>query len=470
MTPPGVRGGELQSFARPLVIAANRLPVRFEPATDRWLCAPGGLVSALRPVAARQGARWVGWNDSAAPLPVLDGLDLAPLRLEPHCADAYYSGCANRTLWPALHGKRAAVEQRPEWWRAYLEVNDLFAKRIATVAPRDSLVWLQDYHLLTCPGLLAKMRPDLTIGLFLHTPVADPGMLVALDRYDAIQHGLGSVALIGTQTDSDAASIRSLVAGSQARVSTYPISIDVDQVRRVAADPLVRALGRSLRAELGGGRRILLGVDRLDYTKGIPERLLAFRHLLETGAVSADDVVFVQIAAPSRQEVPAYRRLVDNVAEITASFVDLTSSRGEPSVHLISDNMPFEEVVGYYLAADIAVVTPHRDGMNLVCKEFMVARGGDPVSLVLSEGAGAVRELREFADVVDGSDSASVATGLTRALRRAPAEAARRSRSSAGYIASHDVHRWAGEYLGDLGRFAICGARAERRAVRPTAR
>jgi trehalose-6-phosphate synthase len=228
------------------------------------------------------------------------------------------------------------------------------------------------------------------------------------------------------------------------------VSIDVGSVVQLARDRAVRLRSAQLRNQFGAGRTIVLGVDRLDYTKGILERLSAFEKLLELGLVSADDVVLVQIAPPTRTEVAAYRDLADRVRSRVRSInLRFSSCRG-PAVVLRHESLPFHDVVAHYLAADVAMVTPVCDGMNLVAKEYAVARAGDPVCLVLGVGAGAVEELGSHAVVVDASDPLDLAAGLHESLHLGRADRIARSTALGRIVASHDVHAWAGQFLDDL--------------------
>ena len=441
-----------------LVVVSNRLPVRFVETSGRWLPAPGGLVSALRPVLDRHNGTWVGSKQTPRPLPRLASMVLEGVSLLSDTAKAYYAGYANSVLWPALHGMHDRIVDRHGWWDAYRTVNERFADEVARVARPAANVWIQDYHLLLLPALLAERRPDLGIGLFLHTPVADVATIESLEHGDELLAGIAGAALVGTQRASDTEHLRLLLASHGRRhdttistqVRTHPISIDVERVVALAHDRAVREEAARLRTHVAARRRIVLGVDRMDYTKGILERLAAFEHLLDVGLVSADAVVLIQIAVPSRTEIPAYRALAQRVqAQVQAINQRHVSSNG-PAVELISNDLAFRDVVAYYLAADTAMVTPLRDGMNLVAKEFATARAGDPVSLVLSHGAGAADELGAHATLVEAADPVDLAAGLQEALQLPTANRVARSTELGRIIASHDVHAWADDFLVDL--------------------
>ncbi len=441
-----------------LVVVASRLPVHCPESSGRSVTSPGGLVSALQPVLARRAGMWIGWNPSPRPLPRIGPINIKGVALPTDIADEYYAGYSNRVLWPALHGMADRVESQPGWWEAYRTANQIFADVVARVAVRGAIVWVHDYHFLLLPSLLAARRPDLGIGLFLHTPVADVGVIDRLEHRDELLAGISGARLVGTQRASDASNLESLL-GSYARrsvvpfrtvVKAHPISLDVERIVDLAHDPDVRNQARSITTNLGAGRRIVLSVDRLDYTKGVLERLTAFEKLLELGLVSADDVMLIQVAVPSRIAVPAYRELAERVkAQVRRINSRYPTHRGS-AIELICEDLPLSDVVALYLAAEIAMVTPLRDGMNLVAKEFAIARAGDPVGLVLATGAGAADELGADAVLVDATDPVDLAAGLNEALHLGVAERVRRSTALGHSIAARDVHAWAAEFLEDL--------------------
>ena len=412
----------------------------------------------MAPVLERYNGIWVGCNDSEQSVPTVGSVTLHGVALAATLAKGFRR-FANRTLWPALHGMGEHVEQREQWWEAYRAANEIFAGEVARIARRDATVWVQDYHLLLVPAMLERLRPYLAIGLFIHTPVADPAMIAGLDRSDELLRAMSAVSLIGTQRVSDAEHLRLLLSTREqrgaswaTRVQAHPVSIDVDRVVTLAQDPAVNERAGWVRDRVAGGRRIILGVDRVDYTKGLQQRLSAFEQLLALGAVSPDDVVFIQIASPSRTDVPAYRELGRQL-KTQADLINTRylSSKG-PVVQLISDNVAFREVVAFYLAAEVAVVTPHRDGMNLVAKEFVTARGGDAVSLVLSVGAGAVDELGQHVVLVDSADTVDIAAAIYEALNTSDIDRRNRSSALARIVAARNVHDWADGFVNELNR------------------
>ncbi|MEU4626835.1 trehalose-6-phosphate synthase, partial [Actinoplanes sp. NPDC023801] len=316
------------------VVVANRLPV--DEITDddgqrRWERSPGGLVSALQPVVRQMRGAWVGWTGSAgeAPEPFdIDGMQLRPVPLSAEEVDRYYEGQSNATIWPLFHDLVEQPTHRREWRQAYEAVNRRFARAAAEVAAPDATVWVHDYQLLLVPAMLRELRPDVRIGFFLHIPFPPVELFMQLPRRRELLKGLLGADVVGFQGALAAQNFLRLtgqllglepkddrveVDGRTVVARAFPISIDFAEVDQLAADPAVQQRARQLRTELGGDRRLLLGVDRLDYTKGIEQRLEAYHDLLADGEISNDDVVLVQVATPSRQRIAQYQQLRERV-------------------------------------------------------------------------------------------------------------------------------------------------------------
>ncbi len=454
-----------------LVVVANRLPVHRVSAggADRavWETSPGGLVSALVPTLLGRSVAWVGWTgDPCDPEPpfVHDGMTLVPVEMTDGEIRSFYNGFSNGTLWPLYHDAIQPSEFHREWWRSYRAVNQRFAHHAAAVAGPGATVWVHDYQLQLVPSMLRSIRPDVRIGFFLHIPFPPQELFMRLPwRYELIEGMLGA-DVVGFQVPVAAQNFavlaRRLVAargslpqlslrGRQIRVAAFPISIDVDRIEAIAARPEVVAEAAELRTRLGAPRVVLLGVDRLDYTKGIEARLRAYRELLQDGLVTPGDCVLVQIAVPSRSDVPAYGderdRIERLVGEINGDYGDV----GRPAVHYLHRGFSTEELVALYRAADVMLVTPYRDGMNLVAKEYVAARLDDPGTLVLSEFAGAAREL-SGAVLANPHDTASVKEAIVAAIRTSEHDAHRRMRSNRRAIRRWTVHDWSRSFLAAL--------------------
>ena len=454
----------------PVVVVANRLPV--DQITDpdgstRWQRSPGGLVTALEPFVAGRGGAWVGWSGSAgeAPEPFESGgMSLVPVPLSEEEVDRYYEGMSNASLWPLYHDVVEKPEYHRTWWDTYVQVNKRFTERAAEVAAEGAIVWVHDYQLQLVPAMLRQQRPDLTIGFFLHIPFPPYELFTQLPWRSAIVEGLLGADLVGFQRPAAAANFVQLARRLHdlpARASTieydgrtvtaraFPISIDVKAFEELANRPDVVKRAEEIRAELGNPRKIILGVDRLDYTKGIAVRLNAFQELLEDGVVEVPDTVMVQVATPSRERVEHYVHMRETIEQQVGHVNGVFGTLGGPAVHYINQSVPREELAALYRAADVMLVTPYRDGMNLVAKEYVAARSDLGGTLVLSEFAGAAAELKQ-AFLVNPHDIAGVKNQLVRALRIEPAEAARRMRAMRRHLARNDLEHWANSFFDAL--------------------
>jgi trehalose 6-phosphate synthase len=453
------------------VVVANRLPVDEVVSDDgerSWVRSPGGLVSALQPIARRSDGAWVGWTGGAgsAPEPFdLDGMYLRPVPLSAEDIDLYYEGQSNSTIWPLFHDAVEQPTHRRAWRVAYEAVNRRFAEAAAEVAGPGATVWVHDYQLLLVPAMLRTLRPDLRIGFFLHIPFPPVELFMQLPRRAELLRGLLGADLVGFQRPLAAQNFLQLAArllgldpgadhveyeGRTITARAFPISIDVTEIEELAADPAVQAKAQQLRKELGGERRILLGVDRLDYTKGIEQRLEAYGELLAEDALSNDDVVLVQVATPSRMRVLEYQQLRERVerevGRINGEFGDV----GRIPVHYLFQSRDRDELVALYLAADVMLVTPLRDGMNLVAKEYVAARTDEQGALVLSEFTGAAAEL-DKAYLINPYDSEDIKRAILEALAAGPDELSSRMRPMRAQIETYDLNRWAKDFLEALG-------------------
>ncbi len=453
------------------VVVANRLPV--DRVTDangsvRWRRSPGGLVTALAPDMRAYNGAWVGWTGSPddAPEPFQsEDMELVPVPLSGRDIRLYYEGFSNATLWPLYHDVIVPAEYHREWWDAYVRVNRRFAEAAASIAARDAVVWVQDYQLQLVPQMLRAARADLKIGFFLLIPFPPVELFAQLPWRRQILDGLLGADLVGFQR---AGAVDNFVAlcslftestdagdgvvdhgGRKVRARAFPISIEVEEVERLASDPAVQARSREIREEIGSPEHVLLGVDRLDYTKGIRHRLQAWSEMLADGDVTPDEAVFVQVATPSRERVEAYQILRDDV-ELRVGRINGDYGRiGTPAVHYLHSSYERPELVALLRAADVMVVTPLRDGMNLVAKEYVIARTDLQGALVLSEFAGAADEL-DGAFLVNPHDIDGLKRIMLTAMRIDPAEAEDRMRRLREHVVTHDVNRWAREFLETL--------------------
>jgi len=450
--------------APPLVAVSNRLPV--ERARAGWRPTAGGLVSALRPaLEARRGA-WVGWDGGVSGLPRrVEGLEveLGPLELDRPTLGGYYHGFSNRTLWPLLHGlvEQSLFERR--WWDAYTSANERFAAAALDHVGRrgDALLWVHDYHLMLVPALLRRHTGDCPIGFFLHVPFPAPELFARLPWREQLIDGLLGADVIAFQTEEyrdnfartclrlrrDVAYDEGLLRlpdGRTVVTAAHPISIDADALARDARTPGVERSLATLRHQFAT-RRVLLGVDRLDYTKGILERLHAIELLLEQRPQLRRGLAVVQIAVPSRGEVREYRELRRQVeAEVGRINGRFTEPAADVPVHYLFRGVRHDRLLAYYRLADVCLVTPLRDGMNLVAKEFVIAQDASDQTgvLVLSEFTGAAEELHE-ALPCNPFDVDGLASTIELALELDEQDRRQRLARMATTVHDHDVFAWA---------------------------
>ena len=462
----------------PFVVVANRLPLDRVAEPDGsvdWRPSPGGLVTALEPVMQRNQGTWVGWpgtpDEELSPFDAA-GMELVPVTLSTEEVTDYYEGFSNATLWPLYHDLTAVPQFERRWWEAYRGVNRRFADVVADAAGERAVVWVHDYQLQLVPGLLRARRPDLRIGFFNHIPFPGYEIYSQLPWRRHVIEGLLGADLLGFQRRDDASNFlracRRLTGartrgsvielpskadgragGRQLRAGSFPISIDTAGLEALARRDDIQARARELRAELGDPQVVLLGVDRLDYTKGILHRLRAYGELLDDGDLDPREAVLVQVASPSRERVEEYQRLRDEVEGIVGRINGDHSSVGRTAIRYLHQFFSKEEMAALYLAADVMLVTPLRDGMNLVAKEYVACRFDLRGALVLSEFTGAADELRQ-AFLVNPYDIDGTKATILQAARVSPKEAARRMQPLRRRVIEFDVHHWANTFLGAL--------------------
>ncbi|MDA7566038.1 trehalose-6-phosphate synthase, partial [Pontimonas sp.] len=447
-----------------LVVVSNRLPIAYQLEADGQKVAslsPGGLVAALGPALAGKGVTWVGWDGTAdgseEPLDV-EGFRIEPVSLTAELIEGHYEGLSNSTLWPLFHNVGVPAQFSASWWDSYERANEAFAERVAMVSSEGAIVFVQDYHLMLVPALLRKRRPDLTIGYFHHIPFPPSDTMAALEQRALVLEGLFGADIVGFQRQRDvdafqenAASIGVHAPGNRrVRIAAYPISIDTAGVSELAQSLKVQARASELRKGWGHPAHVFLGVDRLDYTKGIPERLQAFEELLASGAASARDTVFVQAGSPSRESVEQYQALSAEIDEIVTR-VNATYPSGQErgAIVYLRENLPRDEMLALFVAADVMVVTSLADGMNLVAKEFVACRSDDSGALVLSTEAGAAEAMSE-ALLVNPFSRAEIVEALEASLKLGAEDAGRRMAALRQEVAANDVARWARAIVGDL--------------------
>ncbi len=459
--------------AADLVILANRLPVdQVQTSTGEigWRRSPGGLVSALDPVMRTHDGAWIGWPgvaDNGTPLApfVEDGLTLVPVGLSEQEVEEFYEGFCNATLWPLYHDVVAPPEFHREWWDSYRQVNRRFAERAAEIAAPGATVWVHDYQLQLVPQMLRELRPDVAIGFFLHIPFPPQELFSQLPWRRELLEGLLGADLVGFQRAGAAANfvrmVKSLVGlrthrtlvqtddGRFVRAAAFPISIDVQHFETLAGSDSVVQRAAQIRQALGNPERILLGIDRLDYTKGIHPRLRAYAELVAEGHFRIGESIFVQVATPSRERVQQYQVLRDRVDQLVGRVNGDLGVIGRPAISYLHASFPQHEMAALYRAADIMVVTPFRDGMNLVAKEYVACRLEGDGALVLSEFAGAADEFKQ-AWLVNPYDINGMKATILEAAGADEKERSRRMRALRRTLRDNDVSQWASTFLGAL--------------------
>jgi len=484
MAPRGGRDPKASRFGdSDFVVVANRLPVdleRLPDGTTSFKRSPGGLVTALEPLLRRRRGAWVGWpgvvhddvDVDVEPI-VQEDLRLIPVRLSADDVAQYYEGFSNATLWPLYHDVIVKPIYHRDWWERYVEVNRRFAEATSRTVARGGTVWVQDYQLQLVPKMLRTLRPDVTIGFFLHIPFPPVELFMQIPwRTEIIEGLLGadlvgfhlaggaqnflilSRRLLGANTSRGSVGVRSRFGHVEleernVRVGAFPISIDSGELDQTARGRKIRRRAQEIRAEVGDPRKVLLGVDRLDYTKGIDVRLHAFSELLAEGRAKRDDTVLIQLATPSRERVESYQILRNDIEREVGHINGEYAEVGHPVVHYLHRPVPRDELIAFFVASDVMLVTPLRDGMNLVAKEYVACRSDLGGALVLSEFTGAAAELRQ-AYLVNPHDLEGVKDAIEAALNQPAEEGRRRMRALRRQVLAHDVDRWARSFLDAL--------------------
>lgn len=458
-----------------VIIVSNRLPVSVKRVDGKLEYYPsvGGLATGLSSYANNRRNKWIGWPGIADDeLSEQDRIDITqelkkhncyPVFLTKKQLDDFYNGFSNSLLWPAFHELPVKSQATPAHWNAYKRVNQLFAETVFTLSAPGSTVWVHDYQLLLLPTMLRTRRPKDKIGFFLHIPFPNAETFTTIPHHQQLLNGLLGSDLVGFHTESYVQNFldccqqtgaglvgtRKLILPDRViRVTDFPMGIDYGKFARATKQRAVRTEVLKLRAKYGR-KKIVLTVDRLDPTKGLVERLQAYREFLRQTPALRGKVVMVMLAVPSRTEIPEYqalkRRLEKLVKAVNKEFGTL---RWQP-VDYLYKSVPFEQLTALYRFADVAFIAPIKDGMNLVAKEYLATNPNNRGVLILSETAGAAEELKD-AIIVNPQESDSLVRGLSRALTGPPRDLRRRARNMQERIASFTVHDWAGTFMKSL--------------------
>lgn len=464
-----------------LIIISNRLPFSIDQQGDKTVArqSSGGLVSAIKSFFENDsknsnitGKLWMGvadfpqneWDTIASEISAMD-FEVLPLFLDNKLYKDYYNGFANSVLWPLFHYFPSVVEYKTEFFEAYVQANREFAKRLLPVLRPDDTIWIHDYQLMLLPEMIREERPDISIGFFMHIPFPSYEIfrlmprewktsllrgilgadLVGFHTHDYAQHFLKSVKMI-LGIDSYFHSLQ--YQNRLVRADLFPIGIDIKKFQQAAAEPETQASYNDIKKNFEN-KKILFSVDRLDYSKGLMDRLVAFDYFLEQNPGWQDKLVYIMNVVPSRDEINAYlerkRQIEEKIGTINGKY---SSISWQPIIYRYN-HLPFNDLLALYQAADVALVTPLRDGMNLVAKEYVASCTDQQGVLILSELAGAASELNE-ALLVNPTDIVEVANAIAKALDMPPEEQRSRLQIMQHRIAEYDVIRWVSDFLDQL--------------------
>lgn len=478
-TPVRQRGGP--GGEGPLVVVSNRLPVVVREGSDGRLDiepGAGGLVTAMTPVLKERGGTWIGWpglddrdreEEVRALLPRVSeqaGYDLEPVFLTPRDLENFYYGFANQVLWPLFHDLQSLLNYDPRFWTGYERVNRKYARVVAESASEDAYVWIHDYHLMLAARELRELGYGGRVGFFLHTPFPSPDVFVNLPWRVEILRAMLQFDLVGLQVERDRRNFLACVERllgeevldtgtgvsvvesreGSTRVAAFPISIDFGNFAERAASEDVEERMRRIRDDFSA-EKLVLGVDRLDYTKGIPYRLNAFEKALEEDPDLHGRVTLIQIVVPSREGIAQYSDLKVEIEQQVGAINGRFAGAGWMPVHYLYRSVPQDELLASYRAADVGFVTPLKDGMNLVSKEYCASTVDEEGVLILSEFAGSAAQLQDGALLVNPYDVEGMAMALWRALRMDDGERAGRMRDMREGIRVHDIFWWVDRFF-----------------------
>ncbi|MEI9938079.1 MAG: bifunctional alpha,alpha-trehalose-phosphate synthase (UDP-forming)/trehalose-phosphatase [Pseudomonadota bacterium] len=456
-----------------LILVANRLPVSLDLSDGKVGVqdSAGGLATGLRGLSKQEQTSWVGWpggtptSDEQRALldQKLAEHSATPVYLSSEESERFYEGMSNSVIWPLFH---YLIDRVPLFVRDFAEyraVNERFADAVCAQAGEEDLIWIHDYHLLLLPQILRERLPRARIGFFLHIPFPSSEIFRLLPHREDLLRGMLGANLIGFHTFGYARHFadallgnlgiepeldRVDVEGRNVSIGVFPMGIDVGTFERLANGPqLVERVAELRRAQ--GVEQLILGVDRLDYTKGIPRKLLAMERLLERSPQYRGKVRLLQVAVPSRENVAEYKSLRTDVETLVGRINGSSGSLHDAPIHYLYKSLTQEELVASYRAANVMVVTPLRDGMNLVAKEYVASRTDGDGVLVLSELAGAASELGE-ALTVNPYDVESVALSLERALSMPESERRERMSILRDKVRARPVELWAQSFVAKL--------------------
>jgi trehalose 6-phosphate synthase/phosphatase len=459
-----------------LLIVSNRLPVTVQKKMGKlsFNQSMGGLATGLGSFYQSFNSKWVGWCGIPSERIDLDEkktienqlekeFSSYPIFLSKRAVELYYSEFCNRTLWPLLHGFTQYATYDKNSWNAYKKVNETFANGVLKIADPEDFVWVHDYHLMLLPMLLRKKHPEIAVGFFLHTPFPSPDIFRLLPWREEILNGLLESDLVGFHTYSYVQNflmtVRRLLSLNHTlgkiifenhivKVDSFPIGIDYQRFAEAETKPKVQASITKLSSRLGKTKKIL-SIDRLDYTKGVLHRLKGFDLFLNMYPEFKQKVTLVLVAVPSRTKVKRYQALKKNVDELIGKINGDHGTLGWTPIQYIYRSLPFHSLLALYRISDVALITPLRDGMNLIAKEYVATKTDGKGVLILSEMAGAVEELRE-AIIINPNNIEEIAEALKNALSMPEYEQIRRNRIMQDRLRNYDIKVWANDFMNSL--------------------
>ncbi|HUL44689.1 MAG TPA: bifunctional alpha,alpha-trehalose-phosphate synthase (UDP-forming)/trehalose-phosphatase [Bacteroidota bacterium] len=466
-----------------IIVVSNRLPFTLAPEEQGWKFSEstGGLATGLSTYLQSLSENgnpdlsylWVGWPGCSVPETAKDAVrkealehyHALPVFLSEESIERFYQGFCNKTIWPLFHYFQSYARYHQQYWEHYRSVNGIFCEELLRILQPDDLLWIHDYHLMLLPGLIREQIPTLSVGFFLHIPFPTYEMfrllpaewrkellrgllgadLIGFHTYDYLQYFLRCVLrLMGHEHTMG----QLLVNGRAVKAGTFPMGIDFRKFYEAACEPETSEAERELRQSVGNTKAIL-SIDRLDYTKGILNRLEGFETFLELHPRWCGKVTLILVVAPSRIAVDQYELMKKQIEEQVGRINGRFGTLEWVPIRYQYKNISFHPLVALYALSDIAMITPLRDGMNLIAKEYVASCRDSSGVLILSEMAGAAKELAE-AIIINPNNKEEIASSIAQALDMPAEEQARRNTIMQKRLQRYDVHRWANEFIGEL--------------------
>jgi trehalose 6-phosphate synthase/phosphatase len=481
-----------------LIVVSNRLPFALDSTgEDLWTVTPaaGGLVSAVEPVLRDRGGIWIGWPGIAGEIPKKPlaeatrdaGYEVVPVALSETERDEFYYGYSNEVIWPLFHDLQNFCNFEPAYWQTYKQVNERYAEAIAHCSQPNDFIWVHDYHLMYVAQALRERSLRAALTFFLHIPFPPYDIFSKLPQQQRLLRALLQFDLLGFQTRRDLRNflgcVRRVMSDAKVvprrelqlvrfekreiRVGHFPIGIDFDAFENGAMSEAVAQRSQGLRAAFPDCQ-LILGVDRLDYSKGIPERLRAYRDALERHAELRGRVVLIQVVVPSRVEIPRYHEFKDRIDRLVGDINGRFSTSNWLPVQYHFRCLDRDDLLAHYRACDIAFVTPLKDGMNLVAKEYCACRIDNDGVLILSHFAGAAEQLKPGAVLVNPYDVEEMADAVLKAFRMSEAERSARMKRMKRVVRDENVFWWVDSFLRSGWQIATRSARISKHHARIT--